>query len=190
MKSFCLALLVAGASAFAPAQQVCNPTVDHFRWGSRGWDRSSSGTIISTRERNTMAIQVLWLTIECYLTFCFLPSLVISSVGPAHFYGIECRGVLQVHSFLGPTREARWIHGWWYGIWPHALVSTVHTISFQSKQIAFSLVWIWLFFASYVDLIGTGLLLEWKCDNQYYFLCYLDNGKKKLLLNTRTLAHM
>ena len=162
MKSFCLALLVAGASAFAPAQQVCNPTVDHFRWGSRGWDRSSSGTIISTRERNTMAIQVLWLTIECYLTFCFLPSLVISSVGPAHFYGIECRGVLQVHSFLGPTREARWIHGWWYGIWPHALVSTVHTISFsvQTDCILIGLDLTFLCFICWFDWDGTFIGME------------------------------
>ena len=93
MRSAVLALLVAAASAFAPASMVRR---DRLQWNG-----------------------IIFVCAPTYLRLC----LDFTAVSARWIRFLERRGNVQGYSFLGPTRKARWIHGWRHGIRPYASVS-------------------------------------------------------------------
>ena len=121
MKSAIVSLLLASASAFAPASQVSKT---YCRFTCVSWSDL--------------------LFVDCYawitlLTSCSMIKFnLLVTVGSKSWVCIlECRGNVQVHPLFGSSRKARWFDGRRYGFWPHASVSTLFLVHrfFHSKQI-------------------------------------------------------
>ena len=118
MKSAILSLLVATASAFAPASQVRVKSGTHLFFPiSR---RVLSGSEIQNFDHSPLLYQSV------------LSSLFSFSV-PTGFCCSERRRILQVYPFLGPPRKVRWIFAWRYGIRPHASVS--YALAYSSSRL-------------------------------------------------------
>lgn len=121
MKSTILSLLLASASAFAPAAQVSDSIVVEkelpvvCRW------KQDSRSICRLAWRRRQLVAALRTHVNCssspfYLSLLFLTP-IDCPTGWICF--LECRGNVQIHPLLGPPRKVGWIHAWRHGIRPN-----------------------------------------------------------------------